>query len=104
VDFKIGGVEQENAVCWAPVATRPTNLLNVLLQGSGYLVMHDVANVRLVDAHPEGGSCDHDQAPRRLHELALCCVAIGSSHFPVIARDRDTRAPETSSTAVVVAQ
>ena len=65
VDFKVGGVEQENAVRRAAVATRATDLLNILLQGSGSLVMQDVADVRLVDAHAEGGCCDHDQAPGR---------------------------------------
>ena len=94
VDFKVGGVEQENAVCRAAVATRTTDLLNILLQGSGSLVMQDVADVRFVDAHAEGGCCDHDQAPGRIHELALCRVTIGSAHLPVIARDRDARAPE----------
>ena len=78
----------------AAVATRATNLLNILLQRSGGLVMQDVTNVRFVDAHAEGGCCDHDQAPGRIHELALRRVTIGSPHLPVIARDRDARTPE----------
>ena len=35
VDFKVGGVEQENALRRAAVATRATDLLNILLQGPG---------------------------------------------------------------------
>src|SRR5688572_18311263 len=96
VNLKVGGVEQENALCWAAVATSTTDLLNILLQGSGSPVVQDVADVRLVDAHAEGGCCDHDQAPGRQHELALCRVTIGSPHLPVIARDGDTRAPESA--------
>src|SRR6185295_1111947 len=74
VDFKVGGVEQENALRRAAVPTRATHLLNVLLQGSGSLVMQYVADVRLVDPHAEGGRRNHDDAAGRLHELALCCV------------------------------
>jgi hypothetical protein len=94
VDFKVGGVEQEDAVCRPLITTRATDLLNILFQGSGSLVMQDVADVRFVDAHAEGRCCDHDQAPRRIHELALCCVTIGSTHLSVIARDGDARTPQ----------
>jgi hypothetical protein len=56
--------------------------------------MQDVADVRLVDAHAESACCDHDQASRRVHELTLCGVSIGSTHLPVITRHRDSRAAE----------
>jgi hypothetical protein len=75
---------------------RATDFLDILLEGSGSLVVQDVADVRLVDAHAEGGCCDHDDAPGRIHELALCRVTIGGAHFPVITRDGDTRAPESA--------
>src|SRR5439155_3514293 len=42
VDFKVGGIKQENALSRAAVASRATDLLNILLQGSGSLVMQDV--------------------------------------------------------------
>ena len=94
LDFKVGGIEQEDAVGRVPVASGAPDLLNILLQRSGSLVMQDVADVRLVDAHAEGACRDHDQASRRVHELTLCCVSIGSTHLAVIARDRDARAAE----------
>ena len=94
LDCEVGGVEQEDAVGGAPVASGAPDLLNVLLQRTGGLVVQDVADVRLVDAHAEGGRRDHDLSSRRVHELTLCCVSIGSTHLPVITCDRDTRTPE----------
>jgi hypothetical protein len=49
VDFKVGRIEQENALGRLPVATGAPNLLHVLLERSGSVVVQDVANVRLVD-------------------------------------------------------
>ena len=94
LDFEVGRIEQEDAVSRVPIAAGAPDLLNILLQGAGGLVVQDVADVRFVDAHAEGGCCDHDQPSRRVHELTLCCVSIGSTHLPVITRNRDTRAPE----------
>ena len=94
LDFEVGGVEQEDAVGRVPVASGAPDLLNILLQRAGALVMQNVADVRLVDAHAESARRDHDQTSRRIHELTLCCVSIGSTHLPVIARDWDTRAAE----------
>ena len=56
--------------------------------------MQNVADVGFVDAHAEGCRRDHDLSSRRVHELTLCCLSIGSAHLPVIAGDRDTRAAE----------
>jgi len=94
LDFEVGGVEQEDAVGRVPVASGAPDLLHILLQRAGGLVMQNVADVGLVDAHAESARRDHDQASRRVHKLTLCCVSIGSAHLPVIARNRDTRAPE----------
>ena len=94
LDFEVGGVEQEDAVGGVPVAPGAPDLLNILLKRTGGLVMQNVADVRLVDAHAEGACCDHDQASRRVHELTLCCVSIGSTHLPVITRNRDSCAAE----------
>src|SRR5262245_32657261 len=96
LDLEIGRVEQEDAVCRMPVASGAPNLLNVLLQRAGSLVMQDVANVRLVDAHAESACRDHDEASRRLHEPTLRGSAVGGTHLAVIARDRNARAPERS--------
>ena len=82
LDFEVGRVEQEDAVGRVPVASGAADFLNILLQRSGSLVMQDVANVRLVDAHSERARCNHDQASRRLHELTLCCVSIGRTALP----------------------
>src|SRR5256885_1111125 len=94
LDFEVGGVEQEDAVGGVPVASGAPDLLNILLQRPGSLVVQNVADVRLVDAHAESACCDHNQTSRGIHELTLCCISIGSTHLPVIARNRDTRAPE----------
>jgi hypothetical protein len=94
LDFKVRRVEQEDAVGRVPIAPGAPDLLNILLQRPGSLVVQDVADVRLVDAHAECACCDHDQPSRRIHELTLRCVSIGGTHLPVIARNRDTRAAE----------
>src|SRR5690242_17468354 len=80
-----------------PIASSPPDLLDVLLQRAGGLVMQDVANVGLVDPHAEGGGRDHDKAPRRLHEPTLCGVSIGGTHLAVIARDRNAGAVKSTS-------
>jgi hypothetical protein len=94
LDFKVGGVEQEDAVGELPIASGAPDLLNILLQRPRSLVVQDVADVGLVDAHAEGACCDHDQASRRIHELTLRCVSIGSTHLSVITRNRNARAAE----------
>src|SRR5262245_6100242 len=94
VDFKVGRIEQQNALCRMAVASGASDLLDILLQRAWGLVMQDVADIGLVDAHAEGGSRDHDEASGRLHELTLGGATVGSTHFAVIARDRDTRAPK----------
>ncbi len=60
LDFEVGGVEQEDAVGGVPVASGAPDLLNILLQRAGGLVMQNVADVRLVDAHAESARRDHD--------------------------------------------
>src|SRR5262245_34596976 len=62
VDFKVGRIEQQNALCRMTVASRPASLLDILFQRAGSLVMQDVADVGLVDAHAKGRGRDHDQA------------------------------------------
>src|SRR6266478_3431360 len=94
LDFEVGRVEQEDAVGGVPVASGAPDLLNILLQRPRSLVVQDVTDVRLVDAHAEGACCDHDQPSRRVHELTLRCVSIGSTHLPVITCNRDTRPAE----------
>src|SRR5262249_18306986 len=94
VDFKVSGVEQENAMRRATVASSATNLLNILLQRPWGLVVQYVTDVRLVDPHAKGRRRDHDDAPGGIHEPAMCRVTIGSPHLAVIARHGDMRAPE----------
>src|SRR5262245_23959384 len=94
VDFEVGRIEQQNALCRMAVTSGAPDLLDILLQRAWGLVMQDVADVGLVDAHAKGGGRDHDQASGRLHELTLGGVSIGSTHLAVIARDRDACAPE----------
>ena len=91
LDVEIGRVEQQNAVRRSTVASGASDFLNVLLQRAGDLVMHYVANVRLVDPHAEGARRDHDQTPRRPHELTLGRLPVGSTHLAVILHDRDAR-------------
>jgi len=91
LDFKIGRVEQEDAVRGLPVATGAADLLNILLKGAGSVVVEDVANVRLVDAHTEGAGGHHDQSPGRIHELALRGGTVRSAHLAVIAHHGDAR-------------
>jgi hypothetical protein len=92
LDFEVRGVEQEDAVGGVPVASGAPDLLNILLQRPRSLVVEDVADVGFVDAHAERARGHHDQPPGRIHELTLCCVSIGTTHLPVITRNRDTRA------------
>src|SRR5258708_28457706 len=75
----------------SPVASGSPDLLNVLLQRAGGLVMYDVANVRLVDHHAEGARRDHDQASRGLHEPTLGRGPIGSAHLAMIPHHPDAR-------------
>ena len=91
LDIEVGRVKREDTVRRSPVASGAPDLLNVLLQRTGSLVVDDVANVRLVDSHAEGAGRDHNQAPRWLHELMLGRHPIGSAHLAVILRDRDAR-------------
>src|SRR5262245_41271910 len=74
------------------VASSSADLLDILLERTGGLVMQDVADVGLVDAHAKRGGRDHDKASGRLHELTLGGVTIGGTHLAVIARHRDARA------------
>ena len=67
-DFKVGCIEQEYAARRSPVASSASNLLNILLQCPGGVVVKDVANVWFVDTHAEGIRRDHDQTSRALHE------------------------------------
>jgi len=76
------------------VASGASDLLDILLQRAWGLVMQDVADVGLVDAHAKGGGRDHDEASGWVHELPLGRITIGSTHLAVIARDRDACAPE----------
>ena len=62
LDLEVGRVEQQDAVRRPPVASGAPDLLYVLFERAGSLVMDDVANVRLVDPHAEGARRDHDQA------------------------------------------
>src|SRR5262245_46195971 len=77
-----------------PVAAGAPDLLHVLLERAWRLIVHDVANVGLVDAHAKGARCDHDQPAGAVHEVLLCRGPIGSTHLAVIAHDRDMRAPQ----------
>ncbi len=52
-------LEQQQAVRGPAVPARSASLLQVALQRSGNLGVHDRANVRLVDAHAEGVGGDH---------------------------------------------
>jgi hypothetical protein len=45
LDFKVGGIEEEYAVSRPPVVSSASNLLHVLLQRAGGVVVKDVANV-----------------------------------------------------------
>jgi hypothetical protein len=100
VDFKVGRIKQEDAIGRMAIAPGTSNLLNVLLKGTRGLVMQNVTNVRFVDAHAKGGCCDHDQTPRRHHELTLCCLPIGSPHLAVIAGDWDTGARQSATNLI----
>ena len=100
IPFKVGCIEQEYAVRRPPVASSASNLLHVLLQRAGGVVVKDVANVWLIDTHAEGICRDHDQTSRALHELMLGRDPFGSTHPAVIAHDRDTPPPEGASEVI----
>src|SRR5262245_7940039 len=65
----VGEVLERRDVVWAgeqladaflAIAPRPPDLLRVRLEALWQIVVVDVANVRLVDAHAEGDRCDDD--------------------------------------------
>ena len=50
------------------ISTSSSDFLNVVLEGLWHVVVDDAADVRLVDAHPEGHR-GHDHADFAGHEL-----------------------------------
>ena len=92
LDSKVSRVEQEDALRGLAVAPGASDLLHVLLERARSVVVQDVADVGLVDAHAEGGGRDHDEAPGPVHELGLRGCAVGCAHLAVIADDWDARA------------
>jgi hypothetical protein len=69
--------------------------------------VHDVADVRLVDAEAEGDRRHHDDALALLHEARLVLDALLVGHLAVVARARDLdrrSASQMSSTVLVVEQ
>ncbi len=69
-DDHVAGTRQKFADRPFPVASGPADLLGVALQALGQIVVVDVADVGLVDAHSEGDRGHHDH-PVRGHELLL---------------------------------
>mmetsp|Transcript_71962 Transcript_71962/g.203211 ORF Transcript_71962/g.203211 Transcript_71962/m.203211 type:complete len:381 (+) Transcript_71962:472-1614(+) len=61
----VRGAEHEDAVGGLAVAPRPAALLVVVLHRLGHRVVHDEADVVLVDAHPERDRGDYDLLPAR---------------------------------------
>ena len=55
----VAGLEQQQAVRGPAVPACSASLLQIALQRTGYLGVHDRADVRLVDAHAEGVGGDH---------------------------------------------
>ena len=69
------------------VAARAAGLLIVRLDRARKVVVHDEAQVVLVDAEPERVGRDHRDDLVR-HERVLHCLAIGRRHLAVIEPDR----------------
>ena len=86
-----GGVEQK-ALGRRSVASGAPGLLVVVLQAARDVVVDDVVDVRLVDAHAEGVRGDH-HAGAVVEEVILVAVALCRREARVVARGRDaTRA------------
>src|SRR4029077_15715531 len=88
LDREIALVEEENAARRMAVAAGAASLLEIALERRGRLVMHDVADVGLVDAEAERARRDHDDPLPLLHEAGLVLGAILVGHLPVLARSR----------------
>ena len=73
----------------ALVATTAAGFLNILLEGSGRLLVHHVTDVRLVDAETERARRDHDGPAARLHEQFLLRVPLAGVHLTVVPVRRD---------------
>jgi hypothetical protein len=78
----------------SPVASGASNLLHVLLQRAGSVVVKDVADIWFVDTHAEGIRRNHNQTPRALHEQMLGRGPFRGTHLAVVAHDRDVPLPE----------
>ena len=63
-----------------PVAPGPADLLGVILQALGHVVVVDVADVGLIDAHAEG-NCSNDN---RVHDWPALRPIAGGRHEPVL--------------------
>ena len=57
---RVGVAGEEHGVARLPVATGPSDHLHVAFERVGEVDERDEADVRLVDAHAEGGRCDHN--------------------------------------------
>ena len=81
--MKVFRAEVQQAVAFESITTRSTDLLAVALQASRNVVVDDVANVRLVDAHAKCyGS--HDDEMIGGHELILAAELFDVSISQII--------------------
>ena len=96
LDLQIALVEEEHAACGVAVTARPSGLLQVALERRRRLVVHDVADVGLVDAEAEGAGRHHDDPLALLHEAGLMLAALLVGHLAVVAgaRNLDETEPE----------
>ena len=78
----VGVVEQEGA-CRPAVASCPTGLLEVSLDGIGQIEMNDQSHIGLVDAHPKGVGGHHHAGASRLPCL-LARIFVGSRESGVV--------------------
>jgi hypothetical protein len=77
---------EQHAARGQAVAAGTARLLVVGVQAGRHLVMHDEAQVGLVDAHAEGVGGDH-HAGAALHEGVLCGMALGRAQLAVVQAD-----------------
>src|SRR5207244_2114356 len=96
LDLQIALVEEEHAARGGAVTARPSRRLQVALERRRRLVVHDVADVRLVDAEAEGAGRHHDDPLALLHEARLMLAALLVGHLAVVAgaRNLDETEPE----------
>lgn len=69
--------EVEHAVTGLPVAACSSDLLRVAFKASGNVVVDNISDVGLVDAHTECNRCTDDHVPWSLS--AVCQLAAGTA-------------------------